>query len=153
MTTCAIGGHHTTTEDVISEVFYRVDTGMKECCQHFLANLGPSEIITLGVAAAGHEPSNPIFLRSLYEGEEKGLLRGRLPHCSRRGRGRLSLLRHHGVELHHQRALGAKRGRGFNHEPVRVTFLLPPAQRLTACGMGTPFPNSTTSLNPTLLCQ
>ena len=37
-----------TTEDCISELFYRVDEAMKEFPKHPLANLWPSEIVTVG---------------------------------------------------------------------------------------------------------
>ena len=41
-----------TTEDCISEVFYRVDKAMSDIPKHPLANLWPSEIVTLGILFA-----------------------------------------------------------------------------------------------------
>jgi len=41
-----------TTEDFISELFYRVDEAMKEFPKHPLANLWPSEIVTVGILFA-----------------------------------------------------------------------------------------------------
>lgn len=41
-----------TTEDFISELFYRVDETMKGVPKHPLASLWPSEIVTLGVLFA-----------------------------------------------------------------------------------------------------
>ena len=41
-----------TTEDFISELFYRVDEAMKDIPKHPLANLWPSEIVTLGILFA-----------------------------------------------------------------------------------------------------
>jgi hypothetical protein len=41
-----------TTEDFISELFYRVDEAMKDFPKHPLANLWPSEIVTVGVLFA-----------------------------------------------------------------------------------------------------
>jgi hypothetical protein len=41
-----------TTEDFISELFYRIDEAMKDIPKHPLASLWPSEIVTLGVLFA-----------------------------------------------------------------------------------------------------
>ncbi len=41
-----------TTEDFISELFYRVDEAMKPCPRHPQASLWPSEIVTRGVLFA-----------------------------------------------------------------------------------------------------
>jgi hypothetical protein len=41
-----------TTEDFISEVFYRIDDAMKDMPKQPLASLGPSEVVTLGVLFA-----------------------------------------------------------------------------------------------------
>ena len=38
-----------TTEDFISELFYRVDETMKDIPKYPLANLWPSEVVTLGL--------------------------------------------------------------------------------------------------------
>jgi hypothetical protein len=59
------GGHHMTTEDFISELFYRVDEMMKERPKHPLANLWPSEIVTLGILFALKGSGNRAFYRWL----------------------------------------------------------------------------------------
>ena len=41
-----------TTEDFISELFYRIDEAMKDIPKHALARLWPSEVVTLGVLFA-----------------------------------------------------------------------------------------------------
>jgi len=41
-----------TTEDFISEVFYRVDEARRDVANHPQANLWPSEVVTLGVLFA-----------------------------------------------------------------------------------------------------
>jgi hypothetical protein len=41
-----------TTEDFISELFYRVDETMKDVPKHPLASLWPSEVVTLGLLFA-----------------------------------------------------------------------------------------------------
>ena len=41
-----------TTEDCISELFYRIDEAMTDSPQYPLANLWPSEIVTLGILFA-----------------------------------------------------------------------------------------------------
>ena len=41
-----------TTEDFISELFYRIDEAMTDIPKHRLANLWPSEIVTLGILFA-----------------------------------------------------------------------------------------------------
>lgn len=41
-----------TTEDFISELFYRVDEAMKDIPKHPLASLWPSEVVTLGLLFA-----------------------------------------------------------------------------------------------------
>ena len=41
-----------TTEDFISELFYRIDEGMTDIRKHPLSNLWPSEIVTLGMLFA-----------------------------------------------------------------------------------------------------
>jgi hypothetical protein len=54
-----------TTEDFISELFYRVEEAMKEVPKHPLANLWPSEIVTLGVLFALKGVGNRAFYRWL----------------------------------------------------------------------------------------
>jgi hypothetical protein len=54
-----------TTEDFISELFYRVDEAMKEFPKHALANLWPSEIVTLGILFALKGSGNRAFYRWL----------------------------------------------------------------------------------------
>jgi len=54
-----------TTEDFISELFYRVDEAMKEYPKHPLANLWPSEIVTLGLLFALKGVGNRAFYRWL----------------------------------------------------------------------------------------
>ena len=54
-----------TTEDFISEVFYRVDDAMKDIPQHPLASLWPSEIVTLGILFALKGVGNRAFYRWL----------------------------------------------------------------------------------------
>ena len=41
-----------TTEDFISELFYRIDEAMKDMPKQPLAHLWPSEVVTLGVLFA-----------------------------------------------------------------------------------------------------
>ena len=41
-----------TTEDFISELFYRIDEAMKDIPKHPLASLWPSEVVTVGVLFA-----------------------------------------------------------------------------------------------------
>jgi hypothetical protein len=52
-----------TTEDFISELFYRVDEAMKPCPKHPQASLWPSEIVTLGVLFALKGVGNRAFYR------------------------------------------------------------------------------------------
>lgn len=52
-----------TTEDFISELFYRVDESMKDVPKYPLASLGPSEVITLGVLFALKGVGNRAFYR------------------------------------------------------------------------------------------
>ncbi len=52
-----------TTEDFISELFYRVDEAMKDVPKHPLANLWPSEIVTLGLLFALKGVGNRAFYR------------------------------------------------------------------------------------------
>jgi len=54
-----------TTEDFISELFYRIDEAMKEYPKHPLANLWPSEVVTLGVLFALKGSGNRAFYRWL----------------------------------------------------------------------------------------
>jgi hypothetical protein len=54
-----------TTEDFISELFYRVDEAMKEFPKHPLANLWPSEIVTVGILFALKGRGNRAFYRWL----------------------------------------------------------------------------------------
>ena len=54
-----------TTEDFISELFYRVDEAMKENPKHPLANLWPSEIVTVGLLFALKGVGNRAFYRWL----------------------------------------------------------------------------------------
>ena len=55
-----------TTEDCISELFYRIDEAMKDIPKHPLANLWPSEIVTLGVLFALKGVGNRAFYRWLH---------------------------------------------------------------------------------------
>jgi hypothetical protein len=55
-----------TTEDFISELFYRVDEAMKNIPKHPLASLWPSEIVTLGVLFALKGVGNRAFYRWLH---------------------------------------------------------------------------------------
>jgi hypothetical protein len=62
-----------TTEDFISELFYRVDETMKDLPKHPLASLWPSEVVTLGLLFALKGVSTRAFycwvsrdLRSLF---------------------------------------------------------------------------------------
>lgn len=55
-----------TTEDFLSELFYRVDESMKKVPKHPLASLWPSEVVTLGllfalkgVSEKGNPPALP----------------------------------------------------------------------------------------------
>ena len=41
-----------TTQDFISELFYRVDEAMRDIPKHPLGNLWPSEIVTVGILFA-----------------------------------------------------------------------------------------------------
>jgi hypothetical protein len=59
----AEGAARMTTEDFISELFYRVDEAMKEIPKHPLANLWPSEVVTLGVLFALKGVGNRAFYR------------------------------------------------------------------------------------------
>jgi hypothetical protein len=52
-----------TTEDLISELFYRVDEAMKAVSTHPQASLGPSEVVTLGVVFALTGGSTRAFSR------------------------------------------------------------------------------------------
>jgi hypothetical protein len=52
-----------TTEDFISEVFYRVDEAMKAEPKHPQASLWPSEVVTLGVLFALKGVGNRAFYR------------------------------------------------------------------------------------------
>jgi hypothetical protein len=54
-----------TTEDFISELFYRVDEAIKEFPKHPLANLWPSEIVTVGLLFALKGSGNRAFYRWL----------------------------------------------------------------------------------------
>jgi hypothetical protein len=54
-----------TTEDFISELFYRVDEAMKEVPKPPLAHLWPSEVVTLGVLFALKGVGNRAFYRWL----------------------------------------------------------------------------------------
>lgn len=54
-----------TTEDFISELFYRVDEMMKERPKHPLANLWPREIVTLGILFALKGSGTRAFYRWL----------------------------------------------------------------------------------------
>jgi hypothetical protein len=51
-TFAAEGEQRMTTEDFISELFYRSDEVMTDLPNHPLSNLGPSEIVTLGILFA-----------------------------------------------------------------------------------------------------
>ncbi len=50
-----------TTEDFISELFYRVDEARKDVPKHPLASLWPSEVVTLGVLFALKGVGNRAF--------------------------------------------------------------------------------------------
>jgi hypothetical protein len=50
-----------TTEEFISELFYRVDEAMKALPKHPLASLWPSEVVTLGVLFALKGVANRAF--------------------------------------------------------------------------------------------
>lgn len=52
-----------TTEDFISELFYRVDETMKDLPKHPLASLWPSEVVTLGLLFALKGVSTRAFYR------------------------------------------------------------------------------------------
>ncbi len=52
-----------TTEDFISELFYRVDEAMKDVSKHPLASLWPSEVVTLGLLFALKGGRNRAFYR------------------------------------------------------------------------------------------
>jgi len=54
-----------TTEDFISELFYRVDEAMKNIPKHPLASLWPSETVTLGILFALKGVGNRAFSRWL----------------------------------------------------------------------------------------
>jgi len=55
-----------TTEDFISELFYRVDEVMKDVPKHPLANLWPSEVVTLGLLFALKGVGNRAFYRWVH---------------------------------------------------------------------------------------
>lgn len=55
-----------TTEDCISEWFYRVDAAMTDMPKPPLANLWPSEIVTVGIRFALKGVGNRTFYRWLY---------------------------------------------------------------------------------------
>ena len=54
-----------TTEDFISELFYRIDEALKDIPKHPLASLWPSEVVTLGVLFALKGVGNRAFYRWL----------------------------------------------------------------------------------------
>ena len=54
-----------TTEDFISELFYRVDEAMTDISKHPLANLWPSEVVTLGILFALKGSGTRAFYRWL----------------------------------------------------------------------------------------
>jgi hypothetical protein len=54
-----------TTEDVISELFYRVDEMMSDIPKHALSRLWPSEIVTVGILFALKGVGNRAFYRWL----------------------------------------------------------------------------------------
>lgn len=54
-----------TTEEFISELFYRVDDAMHDIPRHPLASLWPSEVVTLGVLFALKGGGNRAFYRWL----------------------------------------------------------------------------------------
>jgi hypothetical protein len=70
-----------TTEDFISELFYRVDESMPQVSKHPLASLWPSEIVTLGLLFALKGVSN----RALYRWAHRDL-RGLFPTLPERTR-------------------------------------------------------------------
>jgi hypothetical protein len=55
-----------TTEDFISELFYRVDETMKDVPKHPLASLWPSEVVILGVLFALKGVGNRAFYRWVH---------------------------------------------------------------------------------------
>jgi hypothetical protein len=54
-----------TTEDFISELFYRIDEAMPDYPKHPLANVWPSEIVTVGILFALKERGTRAFYRWL----------------------------------------------------------------------------------------
>src|SRR5262245_8550616 len=65
-TFAAEGRQRKTTEDFISELFYRVDEAMTDMPKHPLANLWPSEIVTVGILFALKGVGNRTFYRWWY---------------------------------------------------------------------------------------
>jgi hypothetical protein len=65
-THAAAGGQRLTTEDFISEVFYRIDEAMLDSPKPPLAHLWPSEIVTLGILFALKGVGNRAFSRWLH---------------------------------------------------------------------------------------
>ncbi len=70
-----------TTEDFISELFYRVDESMKGMPKHPLASLWPSEVVTLGLLFALKGGGNRAFYRWVHRD-----LRGLFPAVPERTR-------------------------------------------------------------------
>ena len=70
-----------TTEDFISELFYRVDETMIDMPKHPLASLWPSEVVTLGLLFALKGASNRAFYRWVHRD-----LRGLFPAVPERTR-------------------------------------------------------------------
>src|SRR3954464_15151636 len=71
-TFAAKGANRMTTEDFISELFYRVDEIMKDVAKHPQASLWPSEVVTLGVLFALKGVGNRAFYRGV-SGDWRGL--------------------------------------------------------------------------------
>ena len=67
-----------TTEDFISELFYRVDEAMKDVPKHPQASLWPSEVVTLGVLFALKGVGNRAFYRWLKRAGVLSLAEARL---------------------------------------------------------------------------
>ena len=78
-----------TTEDFISELFYRVDEAMKDIPKHPLANLWPSEIVTRG---------DPLCAQREWESRILSLAESRLAQlvsCTARADALVSAFGHH----------------------------------------------------------
>ena len=61
-----------TTEDFISELFYRIEEAMTDIAKHPLANLWPSEIVTVGILFALKGVGNRAFYRWMSRDGKRG---------------------------------------------------------------------------------